>query len=220
MAECMIADADIGLEECARFGDGDDDDAFRIVLVVVITGEIDDADCDCKILWHNEREKKTKQKLFLISFHWQNCSEYQILKLLTGTPAAHGDDAVAALESELVEPYLTRLGNECSLNDSDGTVNSKKKKKKEKFRISYNTSNTFEIHLKYDFYLFPECRCFLHRPAIEWLYYACYRNGWTFDDAEISTFLAWQFSLWPNAPSHARFPFLFASIAVWMTIDK
>ena len=42
--------------------------------------------------------------------------------ILTGTPAAHGEDAVAALDSELVEPYLTRLGNECSLNDSDGTV--------------------------------------------------------------------------------------------------
>lgn len=49
MAECIfsVVDADIGLEEWARFGDGDDDDAFRIVLVVVITGEIDDADCDC-----------------------------------------------------------------------------------------------------------------------------------------------------------------------------
>lgn len=47
MAECImvaVVNADIGLEECARFGDGDDDDAFRIVLVVVITGEINDAD--------------------------------------------------------------------------------------------------------------------------------------------------------------------------------
>lgn len=47
MAECMFTiDADIGLEEWPRFGDGDNDDAFRIVLVVDITGETDDADCD------------------------------------------------------------------------------------------------------------------------------------------------------------------------------
>lgn len=56
MAECIVAvvDADIGLEECARFGDGDDDDAFRIVLVVVITGEIDDADCIYKFNTRNK----------------------------------------------------------------------------------------------------------------------------------------------------------------------
>lgn len=48
----------------------------------------------------------------------------QIFKIkLTGTPAAHGDDAVAALDSELVEPYLTRPDKDCSLNDSDGTEN-------------------------------------------------------------------------------------------------
>lgn len=58
MAECMVADADIGLEECARFGDGDDDDAFRIVLVVVITGEIDDADCDCKIYYTQKNHSR------------------------------------------------------------------------------------------------------------------------------------------------------------------
>lgn len=42
---------------------------------------------------------------------------------LTGTPAAHGDDAVAALDNELVEPYLTRPDNDCSLKVSDGTEN-------------------------------------------------------------------------------------------------
>lgn len=51
---------------------------------------------------------------------------------LTGTPAAHGEDAVAALDSELVEPYLTRLGNSCSLNDSDGTKGSNKKRRRRK----------------------------------------------------------------------------------------
>lgn len=33
----------------------------------------------------------------------------------------HGDEAVAALESELVDPYLARPVNDCSLSDSDGT---------------------------------------------------------------------------------------------------
>lgn len=49
--------AAIGLEECARFGDGDD--VLNIVLeVVVITGEIDVviADCDC-----GERETKGRE---------------------------------------------------------------------------------------------------------------------------------------------------------------
>lgn len=51
----------------------------------------------------------------------------QIFKIkLTGTPAAHGDDAVAALDIELVEPYLTRPDKDCSLNDSDGTEISEK----------------------------------------------------------------------------------------------
>lgn len=40
---------------------------------------------------------------------------------LTGTTAAHGDDAVAPLDSELVELYLIRPDKDCSLNDSDGT---------------------------------------------------------------------------------------------------
>lgn len=42
---------------------------------------------------------------------------------LTGTPAVHGDVAVAALDSELVELYRARpeLGNDGSLRDSDET---------------------------------------------------------------------------------------------------
>lgn len=66
MAECMVAvvDADIGLEECARFGDGDDDDAFKVVLVVVITGEIDDADCDCKTF--HTKKKNINQSIGIL----------------------------------------------------------------------------------------------------------------------------------------------------------
>lgn len=33
----------------------------------------------------------------------------------------HGDEAVAALERELVDPYRARPVRDCSLNDSDGT---------------------------------------------------------------------------------------------------
>lgn len=61
-------------------------------------------------------------------------------------------------------------------------------------------------------HLFPEYRCFHHRPAIE-LYYACYRNVRKSDDVTARAFLAWQFSLWPNVPFRVPFLFLFASIA-------
>lgn len=69
MAECMFAvDADIGLDEWARFGDGDNDDAFRIVLAVVITGEIEDADCD-----YCEQKKKSR---YYFSFSKYDCFLY------------------------------------------------------------------------------------------------------------------------------------------------
>lgn len=42
--------------------------------------------------------------------------------VLTGMPAVHGDEAVAALDNELVEPYLARPDNDCSLIDSDDTI--------------------------------------------------------------------------------------------------
>lgn len=43
-------------------------------------------------------------------------------RLLTGKPAVHGDDAVAALDKELVELYRARpeLGSECSDSDRTG----------------------------------------------------------------------------------------------------
>lgn len=34
----------------------------------------------------------------------------------------HGDEAVAALDNELVDPYLARPDNDCSLIDSDDTA--------------------------------------------------------------------------------------------------
>lgn len=43
-------------------------------------------------------------------------------KIFTGAPGVHGDDAVAALDNELVDPYLLRPGKEVSLNVSDGTT--------------------------------------------------------------------------------------------------
>lgn len=48
--------------------------------------------------------------------------EWYIFGTLTGIPAVHGDEAVAALDNELVEPYLARPDNDCSLIDSDDTA--------------------------------------------------------------------------------------------------
>lgn len=50
---------------------------------------------------------------------------YREKNLFTGTPAVQGDDAVAALDKELVDPYRLRLGNDVSLNVSDGAVGRK-----------------------------------------------------------------------------------------------
>lgn len=59
----------------------------------------------------------------------------------TGIPAAQGDEPVAALDNELVEPYLTRtfVVSDCSLIVSDGTA-----------KLN-NDNNFINKHFEYDF---------------------------------------------------------------------
>lgn len=49
--------------------------------------------------------------------------------LITGIRAVHGDDAVAALDNELVDPYRVRPDSDCSLSDSDVTENGRIERK-------------------------------------------------------------------------------------------
>lgn len=170
---------------------------------------------------------QNQQKITDYKLPFKNETQKKIAFILTGIPAAHGEDAVAALDSELVEPYRTRLGNDCSLNDSDGTLINKTNSFNlespsifHDFSFFFKLSNSpccFSIFLKLwefgEIYLFPECRCFLHRPAIE-LYYAIYPCAWKIVVATAQVSLAWQSFLWPNVPFHVHTPFLFASIAI------
>lgn len=90
-----------GLVECTRWGDVNSID--DVVDVTAITGEIevDIADCDWKRVRKQTKEIKNKNQFERNGFWVQSMG-------LTGMPAVHGDDAVAALDNELVDPYRTR----------------------------------------------------------------------------------------------------------------
>lgn len=111
----------VGLDDSGRCGDEAGDWTLDVITFDIVIADW---------VWRGKEKKQ------IISLSW---NERMSQTELTGTPAVHGDVAVAALDNELVELYRARpeLGNDGSLRDSDETAN-------EKWYFNSCTAQSFE----------------------------------------------------------------------------